>query len=110
MSIRRSPHAVYDCQYHLVWCCKYRRTVIQGAVAARLRALLREIAEAHDIGIEEMEVASDHVHVFCNFPPRLSIVQVITRLKSLSARALFAEFPQIKKDLWGGELWAGSYS
>lgn len=109
MSIRRSPHAVYDCPYHLVWCCKYRRTVIQGAVAARLRALLREIAEAHDIGIEEMEVASDHVHVFCNSPPRLSIVQVVTRLKSISARALFAEFPQIKKDLWGGEFWADSY-
>ena len=83
--------------------------MIQGAVAARPRALLREIAEVHDIGIEEMEVASDHVHVFCNFPPRLSIVQVITLLKSISARALFAEFPQIKKELWGGELWAGSY-
>jgi len=47
--------------------------------------------------------------VFCRFPPRLSIVQVITRLKSLSARTLFAEFPQIKKSLWGGELWADSY-
>ena len=109
MALRRTPHAVYDTQYHLVWSPKYRKKILQGAVAQRLRELLLEIAQAYDISIEELEVSVDHVHVFCSFPPRYSISQVITRLKSLSARALFKEHPQLKKQLWGGELWEDGY-
>ena len=37
-------------------------------------------------------------------PPR-AISHVVGRLKSLSARALFKEFPSVKRKLWGGELW-----
>ncbi len=109
MAFRRSAHAVYDCQYHLVWCPKYRKAILQGVIASRMRGLLSQIAAAYDIEIEEMEVAIDHVHVFCAFPPRLSIAQVVTRFKSLSARAVFAEFPQVRKQLWGGEFWSDGY-
>ena len=83
--------------------------MLRGAVAQRLRELFQEIAEAYDISIEEMEVSVDHVHLFCSFPPRLSIAQVITRFKSLSARAIFKEHPQVKKQLWGGEFWEDGY-
>ncbi len=74
-----------------------------------MREMLREIAESYDIVIEEMEVSPDHVHLFCSFPPRLSISQVITRFKSLSARAIFREYPQVKRQLWGGEFWEDGY-
>ena len=109
MAIRRTPHAVYDTQYHLVWSPKYRKAILQGTIAARLRELFTEIAEAYDITIEEIEVSVDHVHIFCSFPPRLSISQVITRFKSLSARAIFKEHPQVKKQLWGGQFWEDGY-
>ena len=109
MAIRRTPHAVYDTQYHLVWSPKYRKAILQGTIAARLRELFTEIAEAYDITIEEIEVRVDHVHIFCSFPPRLSISQVITRFKSLSARAIFKEHPQVKKQLWGGQFWEDGY-
>ena len=71
--------------------------------------LLHEIAQAHDIFIEEMEVSVDHMHIFCSFPPRLSITQVVTRFKSLSARAIFREHPEVKNQLWGGEFWEDGY-
>ena len=74
-----------------------------------MKELLEEIAQAYDIQIEEMEVSQDHVHIFCSFPPRLSITQVVTRLKSLSTRAIFREHPQVKKQLWGGEFWEDGY-
>ena len=74
-----------------------------------MKEMLNEIAAAYDIVIEEMEVSSDHVHIFCSFPPRLSISQVVTRFKSLSARAIFKEYPQIKRQLWGGEFWEDGY-
>ena len=109
MVIRRTPHTVYDTQYHLVWAPKYRRDVLRGDVQQRVKELFIDIAEQYDITIDEMEVSPDHVHVFCSFPPRYSIAQVVARLKSLSARAIFQEFPGIKRRLWGGELWEDGY-
>ena len=71
--------------------------------------MFQEIADSYDITIEEMEVSPDHVHIFCSFPPRYSIAQVVSRFKSLSARAIFREYPQVKRKLWGGELWEDGY-
>ena len=71
--------------------------------------MFRGIAEQYDIAIDEMEVSTDHVHLFCSFPPRYSIAQVITRFKSLSAREIFREHPQVKRQLWGGEFWEDGY-
>src|SRR6266536_1125194 len=85
MVLRRTPHAVYDTLYHLVWSPKYRRDVLQGAVQQRVQELFVDIAEQY------------------------SIAQVVTRFKSLSARAIFREFPRVKRRLWGGELWEDGY-
>ena len=107
--LRRTSHAAYDTAYHLVWSPKYRKKILQGAIAERVREMFTEIAEQYEITIEEMEVSLDHVHIFCSFPPRYSIAQVVTRFKSLSARAIFREYPQVKRQLWGGEFWEDGY-
>lgn len=109
MVFRRTSHAAYDTAYHLVWSPKYRKKILQGAIAERVREMFIEIAEQYDITIDEMEVSADHVHIFCSFPPRYSIAQVVTRFKSLSARAIFREYPQVKRQLWGGEFWEDGY-
>ena len=106
---RRAAHSAYDTAYHLVWSPKYRKGLLTGELAKRVEELFREIGEALDITIEEMEVSVDHVHIFCSFPPRYAISQVVGRLKSLSARAIFKEFPSVKRRLWGGELWEDGY-
>ncbi len=106
---RRTAHAAYDTAYHLVWSPKYRKRILEGALAARVEEMFKEIGEAYDITIDEMEVSPDHVHLFCSFPPRYSIAQVVTRFKSLSARGVFREFPQVKRKLWGGEFWEDGY-
>ena len=105
MVLRRTPHAVDDTLYHLVWSPKYRRDVLQGEIPQRVQELCAAIAEPYDITMEELEGSPDHVHIFCSFPPRSSMAQVVTRCKSLRARAIFREFPRIKRRLWGGELW-----
>ena len=109
MVFRRTAHAAYDTAYHLVWSPKYRKSILEGELAARVEEMFKEIAEAYDIAIDEMEVSPDHVHIFCSFPPRYSIAQVVGMFKSLSARAVFREFPQVKRQLWGGEVWEDGY-
>ncbi|HYP25724.1 MAG TPA: IS200/IS605 family transposase [Blastocatellia bacterium] len=109
MVFRRTAHAAYDTAYHLVWSPKYRKDILEGEIADRVGEMFKEIADQYDITIEEMEVSPDHVHIFCSFPPRYSIAQVVSRFKSLSARAIFREYPQVKRRLWGGELWEDGY-
>jgi putative transposase len=109
MVLRRTPHAVYETLDHLVWSPKDRRDVLQGEVQQRVQALCADIAEQYDITIEDMEVSPDHGHIFCAFPPRYAIAQVVTRFKSLRARAIFREFPRVKQRLWGGEFWDDGY-
>ncbi len=109
MVIRRTSHAVYDTSYHLVWSPKYRKQILGAEIGRRVKGLFTEIAAAYDITIEEMEVCDDHVHLFCSFPPRYSIARVVGMFKSLSARTIFREYPEIKRQLWGGELWEDGY-
>lgn len=109
MVLRRAAHAVYDTKYHVVWAPKYRKKVLHGEMQKRVKEIFQEIAEHYEIEITEMEVDIEHVHILCSFPPRYSIAQIVGRLKSLSAREIFQEFPHIKKKLWGGELWEDGY-
>ena len=109
MVFRRTAHAAYDTAYHMVWSPKYRKRILEGALAKRVEQMFKEIANSYDITIDEMEVSPDHVHIFCSFPPRYSIAQVVTRFKNLSARAVFREFPEVKRKLWGGEFWEDGY-
>jgi len=109
MAIRRPAHAVYDIRYHLVWTPKYRKWVKREDIRARVREIFSEIAEHHRFEIQEMRVAPDHVHIFLSFPPRYSIAHVVGLLKSISASEVFEEFPEVKKELWGGEFWEDGY-
>jgi putative transposase len=66
---RRTAGAVSNLHYHLVWCPKYRRSVLTNAVETRLKELLAEKAAAMDVQIEALEVMPDHVHLFVSAPP-----------------------------------------
>ena len=109
MAIRRTAHAVYDTKYHLVWTPKYRKWVKREDIRKRVRELFSEIAIHHGFEIQEMKVAPDHVHMFLGFPTRYSIAKVVGILKSISASEIFDEFPEIKRELWGGEFWEDGY-
>ena len=109
MSLKRTRGAVYDLKYHVVWVPKYRRMVLGERVARRLKRIFQEIAERYGFEIDTQEVLDDHVHIFLSAPPRYSPAQVVQRLKSISARLVFQEFPEVKQQLWGGELWNDGY-
>lgn len=50
MPIRRTSHAVYDTQYHLVWAPKYRKWILRGDIRAHVESLFEQIAE--DFGFD----------------------------------------------------------
>jgi len=107
--VKRAKHAVYDLKYHFVWIPKYRKLVLKGPVAASLKTVFYDIAERYELEIDTLEVMSDHVHLFLIAPPKYSPSQVVQILKSISARELFSRHPELRKELWGGELWSNGY-
>ena len=109
MGIRRTKHAVYDIKYHLVWIPKYRKDVLRGEVGEYLKEVFQRIAEEYELVIDIMEVMEDHVHIFVEVPPRYSPARVVQIMKSISAREVFKKFPEIREQLWAGELWNDGY-
>jgi len=100
---------VYDLKYHLVWVPKYRKMLLKGKLAERLKEIFKEIAERYEFEIDTAEVKEDHVHLFLVAPPRYSPSRIVQIIKSVSAKVVFKEFPEIKEELWGGELWNDGY-
>ena len=85
-------NCVYQTAYHVVWCPKYRRSVLTGAVADSLRLLL-----------------TDHIHLFVSIPPSKAVSDAVKKLKGTTARKLFLQHPGLKKQLRDGHLWSPSY-
>ena len=94
---------------HLVWIPKYRKPVLVGEVAMRVRDLIREIAAEHELEIVSGKVARDHVHVFVAYRPNQPVSQIMQRLKGISSRVLLQEFPHLRKKFWGRHSWARGY-
>ena len=51
---RKSSHSRFDLKYHFVWVTKYRKRILTGAVAVRLRDLVREVCRTEEIEILQM--------------------------------------------------------
>jgi len=76
-------------------------------VREKVGEVIGEIAENHVFEIDTMEIAQDHIRIFLSFPPRYSISRVVGMLKSISARVIFEEHPEVKRDLWGWRILGG---
>jgi putative transposase len=83
--------------------------VLRGRLAQRLKELFGGIAARYEFEIDTQEVLDDHVHLFLSAPPRYAPAEVVQILKSISARKVFEEFPEVKHALWGGEWWNDGY-
>ena len=93
----------------MIWIPKYRKSVLRGAVALRVRDLIRQIAAQHELEIISGKVARDHVHVFLSYRPTQNVSQLMQWLKGTSSRVLLQEFPHLRKEFWGRHLWARGY-
>jgi len=101
---------VYNINYHIVWCVKYRRKVLSEKISNRLYELVDMIAKEKGFTVVEIKVdENDHVHCFVSAPPKISITQIVKYLKGISGNRLLDEFPELHKSLWKGHLWNGSY-
>lgn len=102
-------HNVSILVYHFVCPAKYRRAVIDETVDQVLKEVCIAIASRYQLEFLEIGTDKDHVHFLVQSVPSYSPTKIITIIKSLTAREVFARVPSVKKQLWGGEFWTDGY-
>ncbi len=106
-AVKSNATIVYQCHYHVVFCPKYRRKVLVGPVAERLKVLIVEIVRQWKQDCISVEVMPDHVHLLVDCDPQFGIHRLVKFIKGASSHQLRQEFPPLKRQL--PSLWTNSY-
>ena len=101
---------VCNINYHVVWSVKYRRKIINAEIESFLKEQACAIARDKGFTIHLFEAGEgDHIHCFVSAPPKLSITDIVKYLKGITGRKLFERYPELREQLWKGQLWNHSY-
>jgi putative transposase len=104
---KSNNNVVYSCKYHVIWCPKYRKSVLIKGVDKRLKQILTEVAREKRVELIEMEIMPDHVHLLLEVDPQYGVHRVIKQMKGRSSRYLREEFAWLRSRL--PTLWTNSY-
>ena len=102
-------HNVSECHYHIQITVKYRKVLLDEQVQKVIRESLQGIKERYAVEISHYGFDQNHLHILTQFLPTYSGGQVIRLVKSISAKKVFQQVSEIKKELWGGEFWTDGY-
>ena len=98
---------VYSNKYHVVWCPKYRRKVLEGQIAKRCEQILRQTAKKYRAEVMALKIMPDHVHLLVEIDPQFGIHRLVKNLKGVSSHQLRKEFASLVSRL--PTLWTNSY-
>jgi REP element-mobilizing transposase RayT len=102
-------HNVSILLYHLVCPTKYRKAVVTADVDEKLKEICADISLRYEIEFLEIGTDSDHVHFLVQSVPTYSPTKIVRTIKSITAKEIFRQMPEVKKQLWGGEFWSDGY-
>lgn len=97
---------VYSCQYHIIWCTKYRRKVLDDTIQKRLHHLICSKQTELDFKVRAIDIMEDHVHLILENNPKVPITRTIGLIKGYTSKILREEFPHLKSRL--PSLWTRS--
>jgi len=114
MQLRLSGHGVYKTEYHVVFCTKYRRRILNPGLEGYLKKLFPKVIKQmpgviiNSLGFDKN--MRDHVHLEIVIPPKYAICDVVGQIKSQTAGKLREKFPWIAKVYWKENLiWSEGY-
>jgi putative transposase len=108
ITTNRSKHYL---KCHLIFVCKYRKKVLIDPLNDDVKRIFKSIANNSDFEIEVFESDIDHIHFLIRYIPRLSIAQIVRRLKQESTRQIWLLHPvSLRKEYWyKNRLWSDGY-
>jgi len=109
MKLEIGAHCRYQIRYHIVWKVKYSRHILFGQRVYFLKKIIYEIGKRYEYTVEAVGTDDNHVHVFVGAHPAIAPAKLAQVIKSITAREIFKQYPDIKRFLWGGAIWAIGY-
>ena len=110
MIMGKKSSCVYNINYHLIWCPKYRKPILaEPKVKTFLEDQMHTIADAKEYEILELQIMPDHIHLFISAKPFEAPTDIIKVFKGVTALRLFKKFPELREQFWKGKLWSPSY-
>lgn len=109
MEVKKGYHCAWQTHYHVVFPVKYRKVLLKEEIVSRIKEIGKELEERYDLEIEQLGCDGDHIHVLCSLHPKYAPGQFVRLFKSITAKEIFKKYPEVKKELWGGEFWTDGY-
>jgi putative transposase len=107
---RKLAHAIYRCEYHIVFVPKCRFRILTGDVAELMERDIRTLCAWREVQVLELSVQPDHIHLACSIPPKISVSSFVGFLNGKLAIKVFRSYPRLKKKpYWGNHFWARGY-
>lgn len=107
----KSAHKVFRIKYHFVFCIKYRKDLfLNEEYVETLKQICKSFEQRYFMKFETIGFDEDHVHFMIQSAPKYSASQIFRLVKSITAMQLFEKYPELKKELWGGEFWSDGKS
>lgn len=107
--VLKGYHCAFDIHYHIVFPVKYRKALLNNAITAEIKTIALQLQERYEITYEKLGCDNDHIHLLCGTHPKYAPGALVRIFKSVTAKQLFKTFPEVKKELWGGEFWSDGY-
>ena len=101
-------HTKYNCTYHIVFIPKYRRKVMYGEIGKEVGEILSIVCKITGIHLIKGGICPNHVHLYVSIPPKMSISDVMSKLKGKSALMIFDRHLEYRGK-YGRHFWAREY-
>lgn len=103
-------HVIWACDYHIIWCTKYRKQVLTSAIQKRLKDIIMEKQEAYNYQVTALEIMPEHVHLLASIEPKYSVTDIVGKIKGYSSFVLRREYPGLKRirSLWTSSKFVAS--
>ncbi|NWH06949.1 IS200/IS605 family transposase, partial [Desulfobacter latus] len=109
MQYQCKNHSKFLIVYHIIFVVKYRKPLLQE-YGQWVKKTMLEIAQQSDFNIKEIEVDTDHIHLMIDSVPKLSVSQIVRRLKQQSTKKVWDAFPKLEKHFWKKKVfWSDGY-
>ena len=107
--LKSTVHTRYDLRYHSVFLPRYRKRVLQGKIADRIKGMIHFCCQLYGWEIYELAIEKDHVHLYMGAQPKWSPSQIMNRVKGGSSKKIRKLFPELDEIYWGATFWADGF-
>ena len=110
MDYDRINHSKSLLMYHIIFVCKYRKKLLVK-YGEFIKAHFLYVSSLSDFQILEMEVDRDHIHLLVKSEPKVSVLQIVSKLKQMSTRAIWDAYgSELTKHFWKERtFWSDGY-